>query len=145
MQPKICWRTPRRLPDRTWLFLPGLSRNNLPVIPPFRSKSGCIGGWGPFGRWRAVITHFMQGFITLTVRSAKLTETTLEAGWSKSRARAWRATTGTWKTWRRTPNRNASDPNMRLLFVHQNFGAFGGAETNIQITADELAQRGHTV
>src|SRR6267378_7325339 len=87
----------------------------------------------------------MQGFITLTVRSAKLTETTLEAGWSKSRARAWRATTGTWKTWRRTPNRNASDPNMRLLFVHQNFGAFGGAETNIQITADELAQRGHTV
>ncbi len=34
---------------------------------------------------------------------------------------------------------------MRLLFVHQNFGAFGGAETNIQITADELAQRGHTV
>jgi glycosyltransferase involved in cell wall biosynthesis len=34
---------------------------------------------------------------------------------------------------------------MRLLFVHQNFGAFGGAETNIQITADELAQRGHDV
>jgi glycosyltransferase involved in cell wall biosynthesis len=34
---------------------------------------------------------------------------------------------------------------MRLLFVHQNFGAFGGAETNIQITAEELAQRGHDV
>jgi glycosyltransferase involved in cell wall biosynthesis len=34
---------------------------------------------------------------------------------------------------------------MRLLFVHQNFGAFGGAETNIQITADELVQRGHNV
>jgi glycosyltransferase involved in cell wall biosynthesis len=34
---------------------------------------------------------------------------------------------------------------MRLLFVHQNFGAFGGAETNIQITADELMQRGHAV
>jgi glycosyltransferase involved in cell wall biosynthesis len=34
---------------------------------------------------------------------------------------------------------------MRLLFVHQNFGAFGGAETNIQITADELAQRGHAL
>jgi len=34
---------------------------------------------------------------------------------------------------------------MRLLFVHQNFGAFGGAETNIQITADELVLRGHTV
>src|SRR6266850_4237914 len=34
---------------------------------------------------------------------------------------------------------------MRLLFIHQNFGAFGGAETNIQITADELMQRGHLV
>src|SRR5262249_22862129 len=34
---------------------------------------------------------------------------------------------------------------MRLLFVHQNFGPFGGAETNIQITADELVQRGHDV
>src|SRR5437660_526583 len=34
---------------------------------------------------------------------------------------------------------------MRLLFVHQNFGAFGGAETNIQITADELVRRGHDV
>lgn len=34
---------------------------------------------------------------------------------------------------------------MRLLFVHQHFGAFGGAETNIQITADELARRGHTI
>jgi glycosyltransferase involved in cell wall biosynthesis len=34
---------------------------------------------------------------------------------------------------------------MRLLFVHQHFGAFGGAETNIQITADELVQRGHSV
>jgi glycosyltransferase involved in cell wall biosynthesis len=34
---------------------------------------------------------------------------------------------------------------MRLLFVHQNFGAFGGAETNIQITADELVLRGHDV
>src|SRR6267142_401669 len=128
MQPKICWRTHRNLPDRTWLFLPGLSRNNIPVIPPFRSKSGRIGVWGPFRRCRAVITHFMQGFITLTVRSAKLTVTTLEAGWSKVKSASY-----------------ASDPNMRLLFVHQNFGAFGGAETNIQITADELAQRGHTV
>lgn len=34
---------------------------------------------------------------------------------------------------------------MRLLFVHHNFGAFGGAETNIQITADELVLRGHDV
>src|ERR1041385_1635671 len=34
---------------------------------------------------------------------------------------------------------------MRLLFVHQHFGPFGGAETNIQITADELTRRGHAV
>jgi glycosyltransferase involved in cell wall biosynthesis len=34
---------------------------------------------------------------------------------------------------------------MRLLFVHQHFGAFGGAETNIQITADELVRRHHAV
>lgn len=31
---------------------------------------------------------------------------------------------------------------MRLLFVHQRFGAFGGAETNILLTARELEQRG---
>ncbi|MEY2429783.1 MAG: hypothetical protein QOJ40_2668 [Verrucomicrobiota bacterium] len=34
---------------------------------------------------------------------------------------------------------------MKLLFVHQNLGALGGAEANIQITANELRQRGHTV
>src|SRR5258706_5581746 len=34
---------------------------------------------------------------------------------------------------------------MKLLFVHQNLGALGGAEANIQITASELRSRGHTV
>src|SRR5882762_7337532 len=34
---------------------------------------------------------------------------------------------------------------MKLLFVHQNLGALGGAEANIQITANELRSRGHTV
>jgi len=34
---------------------------------------------------------------------------------------------------------------MKLLFVHQRFGAWGGAETNIQITAQELKRRGHEV
>jgi glycosyltransferase involved in cell wall biosynthesis len=34
---------------------------------------------------------------------------------------------------------------MRLLFVHEYLGAFGGAEANVQITADELRQRGHIV
>jgi glycosyltransferase involved in cell wall biosynthesis len=32
---------------------------------------------------------------------------------------------------------------MKLLFVHQNFGAFAGAEMNILITAGEMQQRGH--
>src|ERR1051326_250708 len=34
---------------------------------------------------------------------------------------------------------------MKILFAHQYFGAFGGAETNIHITARELWQRGHTI
>jgi glycosyltransferase involved in cell wall biosynthesis len=34
---------------------------------------------------------------------------------------------------------------MRILFVHENFGAFGGAEANILATATELKERGHTV
>src|SRR5476651_1174665 len=34
---------------------------------------------------------------------------------------------------------------MRLLFVHERWGALGGAEANILVTADELRQRGHTV
>jgi glycosyltransferase involved in cell wall biosynthesis len=32
---------------------------------------------------------------------------------------------------------------MKLLFVHQNLGAFGGAEASIHLTAQELQRRGH--
>jgi glycosyltransferase involved in cell wall biosynthesis len=34
---------------------------------------------------------------------------------------------------------------MRLLFVHERFGPFGGAESNILGTAQELGRRGHEV
>src|SRR3954462_15320655 len=34
---------------------------------------------------------------------------------------------------------------MRLLFVHERFGAFGGAEANVLLTASELKRRGHTL
>jgi glycosyltransferase involved in cell wall biosynthesis len=34
---------------------------------------------------------------------------------------------------------------MRILFVHDRFGAFGGAEANVLATATELKARGHTV
>lgn len=34
---------------------------------------------------------------------------------------------------------------LRVLFVHEKFGAFGGAEANLQVVAGELARRGHTV
>ena len=34
---------------------------------------------------------------------------------------------------------------MKLLFVHERFGAFGGAETNLHLTARELKNRGHEV
>lgn len=34
---------------------------------------------------------------------------------------------------------------MRLLFVHERFGAFGGAEANVLVTASELMRRGHTL
>ncbi|HVK57834.1 MAG TPA: glycosyltransferase family 4 protein [Candidatus Kapabacteria bacterium] len=34
---------------------------------------------------------------------------------------------------------------MRILFVHERFGALGGAEANAVITADELKTRGHDV
>lgn len=34
---------------------------------------------------------------------------------------------------------------MKILFVHESFGAFGGAEANILATATELKARGHTV
>src|SRR5438094_639421 len=33
---------------------------------------------------------------------------------------------------------------MKLLFVHQHLGAFGGAETNVLTTARELEARGHS-
>ena len=34
---------------------------------------------------------------------------------------------------------------MRILFVHDKFGAFGGAEANVLSTAAELKERGHVV
>lgn len=34
---------------------------------------------------------------------------------------------------------------MRLLFVHERFGAFGGAEANVLLTGTELKRRGHSV
>lgn len=34
---------------------------------------------------------------------------------------------------------------MKLLFVHNRFGAMAGAETNAHITAEELRNRGHTI
>jgi glycosyltransferase involved in cell wall biosynthesis len=34
---------------------------------------------------------------------------------------------------------------MRILFVHDRFGAFGGAEVNVLTTATGLQERGHTV
>lgn len=34
---------------------------------------------------------------------------------------------------------------MRLLFVHERFGALGGAESNARITAAELRRRGHEI
>lgn len=34
---------------------------------------------------------------------------------------------------------------MRLLFVHDRFGALGGAETNVLATGGELKRRGHTL
>ena len=34
---------------------------------------------------------------------------------------------------------------MRLLFIHERFGAYGGAEANVLLTATELRRRGHSV
>jgi glycosyltransferase involved in cell wall biosynthesis len=34
---------------------------------------------------------------------------------------------------------------MRILYVHERFGALAGAEANVHITATELGKRGHTV
>ena len=40
---------------------------------------------------------------------------------------------------------NLEPLSMRTLFVHERFGALGGAEANILLTASELRRRGHTV
>src|SRR5258706_16079059 len=37
----------------------------------------------------------------------------------------------------------SEQPRMKLLFVHERLGAFGGAETNLHLTARELGSRGH--
>src|ERR1043165_10196815 len=34
---------------------------------------------------------------------------------------------------------------MKILFVHDRFGAFGGGESNALLAATELKRRGHTV
>src|SRR5262245_59756606 len=34
---------------------------------------------------------------------------------------------------------------MRVLFVHERFGALGGAEANVLLTATELKRRGHAI
>ncbi len=34
---------------------------------------------------------------------------------------------------------------MRILYVHERFGDWGGAEASVKITADELAARGHEI
>src|SRR5207302_513760 len=40
---------------------------------------------------------------------------------------------------------NLEPVSMRTLFVHERFGALGGAEANILLTAAELRRRGHAV
>ena len=42
-------------------------------------------------------------------------------------------------------SRTQSRAPAHILFVHQRLGAFGGAEANIRITAEELGRRGHTL
>src|ERR1043166_8745219 len=39
----------------------------------------------------------------------------------------------------------ATDTRMNFLFVHEHLGAMGGAETDIQLTAEELQSRGHHI
>ena len=34
---------------------------------------------------------------------------------------------------------------MKILYVHECFGALAGAEANAQITAEELGRRGHAI
>ena len=40
---------------------------------------------------------------------------------------------------------NGESTNLKLLFVHERFGALGGAESNLLATARELQKRGHVV
>src|SRR5215471_19439328 len=42
-------------------------------------------------------------------------------------------------------NESGAGPYMKLLFVHQHLGEFGGAETNIHLSAEYLKARGHAV
>src|SRR5262245_56729501 len=42
-------------------------------------------------------------------------------------------------------SRRETRADMNVLFVHECASVSGGAETNIQITAEELKRRGHTV
>lgn len=42
-------------------------------------------------------------------------------------------------------NESGAGPYMKLLFVHQHLGEFGGAETNIHLSAGYFKARGHTV
>jgi len=50
-----------------------------------------------------------------------------------------------WKSFDGVESRDEQDCHrpMKLLFVHQHLGAFGGAEANIQLSAAELRARGH--
>lgn len=42
-------------------------------------------------------------------------------------------------------NESGTGGGMKVLFVHQYLGAFGGAEANIELTAGELHRRGHSL
>src|SRR5439155_14675627 len=60
----------------------------------------------------------------------------------------WDLFVSVWRTQirRQTPGgqtQTRGETRMRILFVHQRLGAFGGAEANIRITANELRRRGH--
>jgi len=51
----------------------------------------------------------------------------------------------TWELVEKLMSDSPGVPDMNILFVHENGGISGGAETNIRITAEELGKRGHTV
>jgi glycosyltransferase involved in cell wall biosynthesis len=48
-------------------------------------------------------------------------------------------------SWRRGPGSTRQILQMKLLFIHECFGAFAGAESNLLHSAVELRRRGHTV